>query len=65
MVPVLYRGVFNTIAVDETLNQLAIEGSVAAPGFMQPEGVCIYHVAANKLFKKTILKAEEPKGKSA
>ena len=62
IVPVLYNGLFDTNKIQEILNDLAINGSVAAPGFMRPEGVVIFHVAARMLFKKTILKDESPKG---
>lgn len=65
VVPVLYRGVFDTIAIDGQLNALAREGSVAAPGFMKPEGVVVYHPAGNVGFKKTIEKDEVPKGRAA
>ncbi|KKK97207.1 hypothetical protein LCGC14_2655100, partial [marine sediment metagenome] len=27
--------------------------SLAAPGFKEPEGIIIYHIAANQMFKKT------------
>jgi hypothetical protein len=64
VVPVLFEGVFSTTIINCSLNDLAITGSVAAPGFMKPEGVVIYHKAANMMFKKTIEKDEEPKGKS-
>ena len=30
---------------------------------MNPEGVVVFHVAANLCFKKTLEKDEEPKGK--
>lgn len=62
VVPVLYRGLFSSQVVDEVLEKLAREGSVAAPGFMNPEGIIIYHVAAQTLFKKTIKNDESPKG---
>lgn len=62
VVPVLYRGVFDTLAIDEVINKLIVDGSVAAPGFMQPEGVVIWHEASRQLFKRTIEKDEEPKG---
>lgn len=65
VVPVLYRGLFDTTQVDYRLDDLRIGGSVAAPGFMQPEGVVVYHLAGNVGFKKTILKDEEYKGKKA
>ncbi len=61
IVPVLYAGVFTSTAVDEALAKLATDGSVAAPGFMDPEGVVVYVPAARKLFKKT-LKGDEHKG---
>ena len=62
IVPTLYEGLFNTEQVQTQLNQLQQDGSKAAPGFMKPEGIVIYHKAADTLFKKTIDKDEEPKG---
>lgn len=61
VVPVLYRGPFETAAINGRLDVLAINGSVAAPGFMNPEGIIIFHTAANLCFKKTIVKDEVPK----
>jgi hypothetical protein len=61
LVPVLYRGEFSTVAVDSALNELRINGSKAAEGFMKPEGVVCYHIAGNVLFKKTIEGDESPK----
>ncbi len=46
----------NTIdaeAIQWTMQLLKSTGSVAAPGFMDPEGVVIYHTGANQLFKQT------------
>lgn len=37
-------------------------GSMAAYGFMKPEGVVVYYVAGNVMFKKTIEKDEKHKG---
>lgn len=37
-------------------------GSVAAPGFMKPEGIVIFHVQGNFGLKKTLEKDEVPKG---
>jgi len=62
-VPVLYRGVFTTDAVDAALEDLRTNGSHAAPGFMKPEGVVIWHEAARVGFKKTLERDEEWKGK--
>ena len=64
LVPVLYRGEFSTVFAEFTLADLAKGGSKAAPGFMKPEGVCVYHIAGNLGFKKTIEKDSEPKGKA-
>ena len=54
LVPVLWRGLFNTAEVDRSLDQLAREGSRASPGFMKPEGVVCFHLAGNVGFKKTL-----------
>jgi RNA ligase len=65
VVPVLGRDLFDAPALAlKALKKLKEEGSVAAPGFMKPEGIIIYHVAGNLLFKKTIEKDEEWKGES-
>lgn len=64
LVPVLYEGVFSDAAVEHALEKLRTCGSQAAPGFMKPEGVIVYHAASRSLFKKTIEKDELPKGVS-
>jgi hypothetical protein len=53
VVPVLYSGPFFLTAIDEALRDLQSDGSAAAKGFMQPEGIVIYHTAAKQCFKKT------------
>lgn len=53
-VPILYRGEFSTVAMDTVLHTLKTVGSAAAPGFMKPEGIVIYHKHSGTLFKKTI-----------
>ena len=62
VVPVLYQGDFDTGVNLDTMKTLAYGGSLAAPGFMKPEGVVIYHTAGNVLFKKTFEKDEKGKG---
>jgi hypothetical protein len=37
--------------IQEALEGLDLNGSVASPGFMRPEGVCIYHVRSGSVFK--------------
>jgi hypothetical protein len=64
VVPVLASGTFNTVLIQQTIDLLSNEGSKAAPGFMKPEGVVVFHVQGRLLFKKTIEKDTEWKGKS-
>lgn len=61
VVPILYRGIFCSGEVEMALIRLIENGSIAAPGFMKPEGVVVFHVAAGIGFKKTIEKDEQPK----
>lgn len=61
VVPVLYEGPFNTNIIDGVLEALKVGGSQAAPGFMNPEGVVIFHTAANMFFKKTLKDDAVPK----
>lgn len=53
VVPVLYAGGFNADAIAETTRALSRAGSRAAPGFMNPEGVVIFHVPSQHLYKWT------------
>jgi hypothetical protein len=62
LVPVLYRGEFSTVFAEWTLTDLAKGGSKAAPGFMKPEGIVVFHIAGNVGFKKTLEKDDVPKG---
>jgi hypothetical protein len=48
-------------AVEEALNTLESEGSFIAPGFMDPEGVVVFHDAAGAYFKATLKHDEQPK----
>ena len=62
VVPILYTGDFDTNAINEVMRRLQEGGSVASPGFMNPEGIVIYHKHSNALFKKTF--KNDDKGKS-
>lgn len=62
VVPELYRGIFDTKIVFHCLDELDNNGSYASPGFMRPEGIVVFHTAANIMFKKTIEKDDVPKG---
>ncbi|NOS67037.1 MAG: RNA ligase family protein [Candidatus Peribacteraceae bacterium] len=62
VVPTLYEGPFNMALIDAALAQLKEHGSVAAPGFLDPEGIVILHKASGTLFKRTVKNDESPKG---
>lgn len=61
VVPVLIQGPFRTDAIDACIQLLRERGSYAAPGFMRPEGVVVFHLAGGVGFKKTLEKDELPK----
>lgn len=54
LVPVLYRSLFTTIWPEIILTRLHNGGSQAAPKFMNPEGIVVFHVAGNVGFKMTL-----------
>ena len=62
VVPVLYSGPFDTDIVNHEVKWLRANGSMAAPGFMKPEGIMVFHTAANSLFKVTCENDEKHKG---
>lgn len=53
VVPVLWAGPFCTHSIQCVLEELRDRGSSAAPGFPNPEGLVVYHHAANQTFKLT------------
>ncbi|HWU33289.1 MAG TPA: hypothetical protein VN108_10460, partial [Marmoricola sp.] len=62
VVPVLAAENFSTEAVGTALERLRSLGSVAAPGFMDPEGIVVFLSAARSMFKVTLKGDELPKG---
>ena len=65
VVPVLYHGPWSQEAIDGALESLRVNGSAAAPGFMRPEGIVVFHAASQTLAKVTLEKDDEPKGRAA
>ena len=61
VVPMRVKGPNEPGVIEATLKLLAERGSYAAPGFMDPEGVVLFHIAGGVGFKKTIKKDEVPK----
>jgi len=62
VVPTISNGLFDLRDVRTALDTLTNYGSFAAPGFMNPEGVIVYHTAGNVMFKATIKNDDKPKG---
>lgn len=63
VVPTLGRGTFDTDFIANVMVDLALGGSWAAPGFLHPEGVVIFHTQSGALFKKTFDRDDAGKGK--
>lgn len=63
VVPTIARGTgeFLNYLVQQSITDLYEHGSFAAPGFMNPEGIVVYHDAANALFKVTLQGDAVPK----
>jgi hypothetical protein len=62
VVPVLFDGIWHDGGEPlMALEALQLNGSMAAPGFMKPEGIVVYHVAGNVGFKKTLERDEMSK----
>lgn len=64
VVPTLAVGI-GFAPVDEAMRLLREQGSVAAPGFMKPEGVVVFHTHSRSLFKVTLERDEEHKSQRA
>lgn len=62
VVPTLYIGQYSDSAIQECLDRLRSEGSLAQPGFMRPEGVVVYMHASGTLHKVLLEGDELPKG---
>lgn len=65
VVPELARGFDIREVSKAALFVLIRNGSVAAPGYLKPEGIVLFHSASKQLFKVTLEKDEERKGPSA
>jgi len=61
IVPILAQGTLGSFTLEPIIEQLRQVGSIAAPGFMRPEGVVVFHTAANVGFKLTLENDDVPK----
>lgn len=62
IVPVLKRHTFDTSVIRQTLDDLIESGSQAAPGFMNPEGIIVFHTTLRSVAKVTVESDHLPKG---
>ena len=62
VVPILWEGNLDDFNVNAVMAKLKATGSIAAPGFMNPEGIVIFHSQNYALFKKTFEYDEKGKG---
>ncbi len=65
VVPILHHGTFSDTAVGMCLDTLRNQGSLAAPGFMNPEGIVVYHHASRTLHKVTLGDDGHKEGRAA
>lgn len=63
VVPTLFAGQFSSSSVNTSVLFLHVTGSKAAPGFMKPEGVIVYHTSNGALFKVTCENDDTPKSR--
>lgn len=61
IVPVLWRGSMDELSVYNIIENLKTTGSMANEGYMNPEGIVIWHTSARVGFKKTIKNDETGK----
>jgi len=61
VVPTLFRGPLTSDAINITMRLLTVGGSLAVPGYKNPEGIIIYHDAAKQYFKITCEDDDQPK----
>jgi len=62
VVPILFHGLADDLDPTFLMRALAFDGSKAAPGYKNPEGIIMYHEAARTYFKMTY--KDEHKGKA-
>lgn len=64
VVPIINEGLISEGVLEYAIEKLRMSGSIAAPGFMKPEGIVVYHTAARQAFKVTLEGDDKPKGRS-
>lgn len=54
VIPIIASGLFTEVNFHYLLDLLRRSGSLAAPGFMKPEGIVVFHEVSNSMFKMTL-----------
>lgn len=62
VVPILGLHTFDVGYIDTVMAILKEQGSAAAPGYMNPEGIIIYHTQSKQMYKKTFEMDDTGKG---
>lgn len=62
VVPVLWHGNLLDLNLRQVLDDLRTSGSVAAPGWMTPEGIVLFHSRSGMMYKWTFDNNDEAKG---
>lgn len=65
VVPILATHTFSSNLVAGVIEDLRVDGSAAAPGFMKPEGIVVFHTASREMYKVLIEGDDVPKGAAA
>jgi hypothetical protein len=65
VVPRLYTGPFSEVEISYQLNTLRSYGSLAAPGYRNPEGIIVFHTASGHLYKVLLENDDKAKGEVA
>ncbi len=64
-VPALLSGPMSDDTIESALNILREEGSIAAPGYMKPEGIVVFHKQSGHLYKVLLENDDMAKGIAA
>lgn len=62
VVPTLATGVLSDDLIDNTVEYLRTTGSSAAYGFMNPEGIIVFHTQSRNVYKVLLEQDDLPKG---
>lgn len=61
-VPVLHEGAFDSEAIEFVCSAMEKYGSTAAPGYMNPEGIIVFHRSSKQRFKVLLENDDKHKG---